>query len=619
MKFFLSILLFITLNFNAQGPQGFNYQATVRNATGDLILNENVSFKFNILQGSQTAVSSYTETHDVLTDDLGQVSLVIGKGTPSNGVSSDIDWSLGNYFLAIELNTGSGYIAMGTTQFYSVPYALYAENAGSASTAVTAENAGSTGTSLDTSIKGNIDSYILKNLLPENVTDSIKPLGANVLQSEQTSDGVRIFQYGLSGNIFTSYIGVGSFNLIQGHKYALCWKQRYNQEDAQTYNGHGFVLYNGSSFNTLNSKGVSNPIRIPLNSSKLWYNCVSLIDFDLATSENRLVYRAYAQPDFNASKLIVDVNIKDIFLLDLGVDGDYFYDKSFEFFKSVLSDKKWFKNLAVQDSSSDSDNTSSYNGGLLKSLGDSMPETRSYQYIVANALGMTYDNDDAGTVDVNGTPTAHLKFVIGGTWCAPVTTAQINSNPNTSQALEKSAYIRSRFLKYYNPKVLIIQCGTNDAPSNSAIYSGKNPDGTTPYNYGLNDAAYVGDGVDLRNDVYQDANGFNLAPSLGASFRGMLNQIYSDMPDIKVVVIGMPRSARTFPDRVDFYAYGYETGLAKNEVLKKVAAEFGATFVDIFNNAGINTHNFEYTVIDAVHFSTEGGRKVAMAILKAAF
>jgi hypothetical protein len=129
MKNHLSLLLLILLSFNinAQGPQGFNYQATVRNASGDLIVNQNVYFKFNILQGSQTAVSNYTETHDVLTDDLGQVSLVIGKGAPSNGVFSDLDWSLGNYFLDIELNTGSGYVSMGTTQFYSVPYALYAE------------------------------------------------------------------------------------------------------------------------------------------------------------------------------------------------------------------------------------------------------------------------------------------------------------------------------------------------------------------------------------------------------------------------------------------------------------------------------------------------------------
>jgi uncharacterized protein (TIGR02145 family) len=114
----------------AQAPQGFNYQATVRNSSGDLIINTNVYFKFNVIQGSQTAVPIFTETHYVPTDDLGQVNLVIGQGTANTGTFSALDWSLGSYYLGIELNTGSGYVAMGTTQLLSVPYALYAENSG---------------------------------------------------------------------------------------------------------------------------------------------------------------------------------------------------------------------------------------------------------------------------------------------------------------------------------------------------------------------------------------------------------------------------------------------------------------------------------------------------------
>ena len=114
----------------AQAPQGFNYQATVRNSSGDLIVNTNVYFKFNVIQGSQTAVPVFTETHYVPTDDLGQVNLVIGQGTANTGVFSELDWSLGSYYLGIELDTGNGYVAMGTTQLLSVPYALYAENSG---------------------------------------------------------------------------------------------------------------------------------------------------------------------------------------------------------------------------------------------------------------------------------------------------------------------------------------------------------------------------------------------------------------------------------------------------------------------------------------------------------
>ena len=133
MKNFYAILCLAIASLTqlqAQAPQGFNYQATVRNSSGDLIVNTNVYFKFNVIQGSQTAVPIFTETHYVPTDDIGQVNLIIGQGTANTGAFSALDWSLGSYYLGIELDTGDGYVAMGTTQLLSVPYALYAENTG---------------------------------------------------------------------------------------------------------------------------------------------------------------------------------------------------------------------------------------------------------------------------------------------------------------------------------------------------------------------------------------------------------------------------------------------------------------------------------------------------------
>ena len=124
------LILTSTLSLQAQTPQGFNYQATVRNAGGELIVSQNVNFRFNVQQGSVTSDAVFTETHLVSTDDLGQVNLVIGEGTATTGDFTLIDWSLGSYFLGIELNTGAGYVAMGTTQLLSVPFALYAENSG---------------------------------------------------------------------------------------------------------------------------------------------------------------------------------------------------------------------------------------------------------------------------------------------------------------------------------------------------------------------------------------------------------------------------------------------------------------------------------------------------------
>ncbi|WP_396164886.1 fibrobacter succinogenes major paralogous domain-containing protein [Flavobacterium sp.] len=129
-KLYTLLALVLTLITFAQAPQGFNYQATVRNSAGALIVNQNVNFKFNIMLNSATSLPVFSETHLAPTDDLGQVNLVIGTGTATTGTFSTINWGNGNYFLGIELNTGAGYVAMGTTQLLSVPYALYANSAG---------------------------------------------------------------------------------------------------------------------------------------------------------------------------------------------------------------------------------------------------------------------------------------------------------------------------------------------------------------------------------------------------------------------------------------------------------------------------------------------------------
>ena len=129
-KLFTLLALIVITTINAQAPQGFNYQATVRNSSGALIINQNVLFKFNIMLNSQTSLPVYSETHQVPTDDLGQVNLTVGTGTATTGTFAGINWGSGTYFLGIELNTGANFVAMGTTQLLSVPYALYANTAG---------------------------------------------------------------------------------------------------------------------------------------------------------------------------------------------------------------------------------------------------------------------------------------------------------------------------------------------------------------------------------------------------------------------------------------------------------------------------------------------------------
>ena len=133
-KLFILLALIATTATFSQAPQGFNYQATVRNAAGDLIINQNVTFKFNIMLNTSTSLPVFSETHYVPTDDLGQVNLTVGEGTATTGTFAAIDWGTGNYYLGIELKTGANFVAMGTTQLLSVPYALYANSSGSTQT-----------------------------------------------------------------------------------------------------------------------------------------------------------------------------------------------------------------------------------------------------------------------------------------------------------------------------------------------------------------------------------------------------------------------------------------------------------------------------------------------------
>lgn len=130
-KLFTLFALFVTILLTAQVPQGFNYQATIRNNSGQLLLNQNVLTKFNIRQNTTTGNIVYSENHTTNTDDLGQIALIVGQGTATTGTFSGINWSTGLYFLEIEINTGSGYVSLGTTQLLSVPYSLYSEESGS--------------------------------------------------------------------------------------------------------------------------------------------------------------------------------------------------------------------------------------------------------------------------------------------------------------------------------------------------------------------------------------------------------------------------------------------------------------------------------------------------------
>ena len=123
--------------FFSQPPQGFNYQAVMRNGL-TLAANQNINIKFELKKVTPTgAVGSleYVETHNVTTNNLGLVNLKIGEGTVLVGNPTPfnlIDWGASNFFLttSVDFTGGSNFQFFGEQKLMSVPYALYAETSG---------------------------------------------------------------------------------------------------------------------------------------------------------------------------------------------------------------------------------------------------------------------------------------------------------------------------------------------------------------------------------------------------------------------------------------------------------------------------------------------------------
>jgi hypothetical protein len=123
---------FTILNFvQAQiPPNAFNYSAVARGPQGQPIASQNIGIRFSILKTSVNGPSQYVETHQTTTDPFGLFNLKIGGGSVQSGNFASIDWGADNYFLKVELDAQGNinYYHMGTTQFVSVPYALYSGN-----------------------------------------------------------------------------------------------------------------------------------------------------------------------------------------------------------------------------------------------------------------------------------------------------------------------------------------------------------------------------------------------------------------------------------------------------------------------------------------------------------
>jgi hypothetical protein len=137
----LLVVLFTTVQSYAQigqSPEGIQFQALATDANGHPAAGRVIYVKDAIVAKTATGTIVYSETFKVTASSAGIFTIVLGKGTYASGVSSiaNIDWANGPFFLNLKIaveptvptaswNVNNEYVDLGTSQFWSVPYALY--------------------------------------------------------------------------------------------------------------------------------------------------------------------------------------------------------------------------------------------------------------------------------------------------------------------------------------------------------------------------------------------------------------------------------------------------------------------------------------------------------------
>ena len=115
----------------AMAQSGFNYQAVIRDANGNLVSNKNISLRITLTTeaGNDTY---YQEKHTAKTNAYGAVSIVVGEGTVVRGKFSEVPWNSGSVYMKTEFDPtgGENFAEIGTTKLHSVPVAEYAKKTG---------------------------------------------------------------------------------------------------------------------------------------------------------------------------------------------------------------------------------------------------------------------------------------------------------------------------------------------------------------------------------------------------------------------------------------------------------------------------------------------------------
>lgn len=128
IKTFLLVCCLSVLSLSAAVPGSFMMQAVATDGES-VTVNKEMTVRVSIRQGSSSSKAIYQETHEVVSDALGVITMRVGEGKPATGDFASINWAGQDSYIEVEVDKGSGFVSTGVQQIAAVPYAKVAEKA----------------------------------------------------------------------------------------------------------------------------------------------------------------------------------------------------------------------------------------------------------------------------------------------------------------------------------------------------------------------------------------------------------------------------------------------------------------------------------------------------------
>ncbi|MFM2387425.1 MAG: hypothetical protein RL660_2182 [Bacteroidota bacterium] len=234
----LAFCLLATFTASAQAPQAFNYQGVARSTEGKAMANQKMTLRLSIIDGAENGEVVYQETQEVTTNQYGLYNIQIGTGTGTFGDFKTIAWEKSNKYIRVEVDmlSGAGFEQLATTQLLSVPYALYANSAGTADQAnnVRQTRAGNANYLSKFDASGSSSAEINSQLFDNGTSvglGTITPDPSTKLQINRTGNGAYIRM------VNTDPTGVGTFRLINDVPSNFATFSKYGSTVSGGYSG----------------------------------------------------------------------------------------------------------------------------------------------------------------------------------------------------------------------------------------------------------------------------------------------------------------------------------------------------------------------------------------------